>query len=136
MLILNTDIPIILNSDIPMTMHFLNTFFHNIRTCYSLKNWAGSMKPTPIEFPSSIHGVEHFYSNTFQLLMVNFPESLRQAWSLFSILNEDSRTPPSPGHTAGALLLKSGLSLTNSFAELDTALAWELVFSPTETLCV
>lgn len=68
--------------------------------------------------------------------MVNFPESPRQAQSLFSILNEDSRIPPSPGYTAGALPLKLGLSLMNSFAELDTALAWELVFSPTETLCV
>lgn len=57
--------------------------------------------------------------------MLNFPETPRQARSFFSTLDEDSKTPPSPGDTAGALLLKSGLPSMNSFAELHAALAWE-----------
>lgn len=63
-----------------------------------------------------------------QMLTLNFPETPRQARSLFSTLDEDSKTPPSPGHTAGALLLKSGLPSMNSFAELQVALAWEQKF--------
>lgn len=88
----------------------------------------------------SIHWAEHFYSNTFQLLMrmlmLNFPESPRQARLLFSVLDENFKSPTSPGHKARTLLLKSGLPLMNSFAELHAALAWELVFSQTETLCI
>lgn len=93
----------------------------------------------PITY-SSIYGTEHFYSNTFQLLMwilmPNFPESHRQAQSLFNVLDKDSKTPPSPRHTVGALLLKWGLSLKNSFDKLAMALAWELVCSQTETFCI
>lgn len=61
--------------------------------------------------------------------MLTFPESPRQARSFFSVLDEDSRTPTSPGHTAGALLPKSGLPLMNIFAELHAVPAWELMFS-------
>jgi len=71
-----------------------------------------------------------------RMLTLNFPESPRQARSLFSVLDEDSETPASPGLAVGALLLKPGLPPTDSFAELHAALAWELVFSRTETLCI
>lgn len=67
---------------------------------------------------------------------MNFPESPRQAQSLFGVHDEDSKTPPSPGHTVAALPLKSGLPLTNSFANLHAALAWELVFGLAKTLCI
>lgn len=43
--------------------------------------------------------------------MLNSSESSRQAWSLFSVLDEDSKTPPSAGYTAATLLTKMELLL-------------------------
>lgn len=68
----------------------------------------------PVDISSSIHWTEQFYSHTFQLmwmLMLNSPESSRQAWSLFSVLDEDSKTPPSAGYTTATLLMKLELPL-------------------------
>lgn len=123
-----------------MTVHLLGNFFSpKIHVCFILKNGAGSMSLLLISYwISKQHTLSRTLLVKFQLLMLmlNFPESPGQAPSLFSVLDEDSRTPASPGHTAGALLPKSGLPLMNISAELHAAPAWELVFSWRERLCI
>lgn len=37
-------------------------FFHNINMCYSVKNWTGSMKPTPCFL---LHIAAYMEQNTF-----------------------------------------------------------------------
>lgn len=93
-------------------------FFFVILICATAwrTGWAVQIHTSfPVDFPSSIHWAEQFYSHTFQLLMwilmLNFPESSRLMWSFFSILDEDSKTPPSAEYTTGILLMKLELPL-------------------------